>query len=413
MSMVPVRRSFHGGYAGERAELPTSDAVTDLILSVESRKPVNGLTHTFYRYPARFSPEFARSAIRAFSCPGDIILDPFMGGGTTLVEAMACGRNSIGCDLNSLAVFVARAKTTLLSHSDMKAIDTWGTELSRRISLRKPVVRNWAWVREGYQRNITDQHTWRIRKTIELLLCELNTLESERQRRIVRCAILRAGQWALDNRKTIPATPHFREKFSHFLSKMLDGAIEFASCVRGCSPSQPWSLPLMRSAQGIEAEPSVLRHPAPKLILTSPPYPGLHILYHRWQVQGRRETAAPFWVADCLDGMPSAYYTFGDRKQKELETYYNNLLATFSSIARVANEHTILVQMVAFSDPSWQLPRYLDVMKLAGFEERALPTQGNSRDGRLWRVVPNRKWYAAQKVGASSCQEVVLVHRLA
>ena len=29
------------------------------------------------------------------------------------------------------------------------------------------------------------------------------------------------------------------------------------------------------------------------LVVTSPPYPGIHMLYHRWQVDGRKETDAP------------------------------------------------------------------------------------------------------------------------
>jgi hypothetical protein len=41
-----------------------------------------GHTHNFYRYPARFSPQFARAAVEAFSAPGDTVLDPFVGGGT-------------------------------------------------------------------------------------------------------------------------------------------------------------------------------------------------------------------------------------------------------------------------------------------------------------------------------------------
>ncbi len=50
-----------------------------------------GLTHGFYRYPARFSPQFARSAIEAFTEPLDTVLDPFMGGGTSAVEALGLG----------------------------------------------------------------------------------------------------------------------------------------------------------------------------------------------------------------------------------------------------------------------------------------------------------------------------------
>ena len=49
------------------------------------QNPVGGLTHDYYRYPARFSPEFARACIREFTRPHDVVIDPFMGGGTTLV----------------------------------------------------------------------------------------------------------------------------------------------------------------------------------------------------------------------------------------------------------------------------------------------------------------------------------------
>ena len=72
------------------------------------QEPISGLTHQFYRYPARFSPRFVRTAIEEFSSPGDTVLDPYMGGGTTIVEAYANGRQAIGNDVNSLAVFVAR-----------------------------------------------------------------------------------------------------------------------------------------------------------------------------------------------------------------------------------------------------------------------------------------------------------------
>src|SRR5213593_2260764 len=52
--------------------------------------------HEFYRYPARFSPEFARAVIEAFSVPGDLVLDPFVGGGTAVVEAALRGRRAMG-----------------------------------------------------------------------------------------------------------------------------------------------------------------------------------------------------------------------------------------------------------------------------------------------------------------------------
>jgi DNA methylase len=62
-----------------------------LIEGAHDLQPVTGLTHNFYRYPARFSPAFVRAAIEAFTEPGDYVLDPYMGGGTSLVEAVAVG----------------------------------------------------------------------------------------------------------------------------------------------------------------------------------------------------------------------------------------------------------------------------------------------------------------------------------
>jgi hypothetical protein len=60
-----------------------------LVTAANYRGIVSGLTHDLYRYPARFSPLFARAAIETFTEPGDTVLDPFAGGSTTLVEALA------------------------------------------------------------------------------------------------------------------------------------------------------------------------------------------------------------------------------------------------------------------------------------------------------------------------------------
>src|SRR5690349_10231503 len=89
-------------------------ALAGVIAGARDPSPVSGLTHNFYRYPARFSPSFVRSAVEAFTSPGDWVLDPFVGGGTTVVEALSQGRNSVGVDISSLATFISEAKTAIL-----------------------------------------------------------------------------------------------------------------------------------------------------------------------------------------------------------------------------------------------------------------------------------------------------------
>ncbi|HEY4179855.1 MAG TPA: DNA methyltransferase [Kofleriaceae bacterium] len=72
------------------------------------------LTHPFHTYPARLHPATARvlaDLIAARSKPDALIVDPFCGSGTTLVEARAAGLRAVGSDLNPLAILIARAKT--------------------------------------------------------------------------------------------------------------------------------------------------------------------------------------------------------------------------------------------------------------------------------------------------------------
>lgn len=69
-------------------------------------------THGFHTYPAMFIPQVARKLISAFSNEDDTVCDIFCGSGTTLVESSLLNRNSIGIELNPLAVLIARVKTT-------------------------------------------------------------------------------------------------------------------------------------------------------------------------------------------------------------------------------------------------------------------------------------------------------------
>jgi hypothetical protein len=146
-------------------------------------------------------------------------------------------------------------------------------------------------------------------------------------------------------------------------------------------------------------------------VLTSPPYVGIHVLYHRWQIRGRSETSAPYWIADCRDGHGTSHYTFGDRRRKELTTYMGHLRDAFRSVASLLDQRSMVVQLVAFSKPDVQLDPYLQALREVGLVEADL-TGFSGTFGRVWRVVPNRKWYArVRRDEAPERQEVLLVHR--
>jgi SAM-dependent methyltransferase len=72
------------------------------------------LTHGFHSYAGRMHPSIARGALTAWSKPDQLVVDPFCGSGTVLVEAMGLGRRAIGVDASPLGIAIARARTNTL-----------------------------------------------------------------------------------------------------------------------------------------------------------------------------------------------------------------------------------------------------------------------------------------------------------
>jgi hypothetical protein len=382
-----------------------------LLEGARDTDPVSGLTHSFYEYPARFSPAFARTVIETFTRPGDLCLDPHVGGGTTLVEALATGRHAIGVDISALAAFVSKVKSTVFSEGELERLASWTARLPNAIGIQKPSSRNAGYAELGYYKHLDNRSRWRLRKAIEQAMASAIRLNSPRLECFGRCVVLRAAQWALDGRSKGTSIDEFRNFIGMTAAEMVEGARELRAAVVATSGHRPIIQIINRNAAGLEQDELLQQCCAPRLVLTSPPYPGVHVLYHRWQVDGRKEAPLPFMIAGKLDGAGSSYYTMGDRKYPELATYFANIRATMSSVAAIADEHTMIVQMVAFSDASWQLPRYLATMEEVGLREVFLPTLRGELDGRLWRSVPNRRWYSDQRGDTPGSQEVVLIHR--
>ncbi len=69
------------------------------------------------KYRGNWSPYIPRNLILRYSKENDLILDQFMGGGTTLVEAKLLKRHSIGVDINPSAIKIAKENLNF-SHND-------------------------------------------------------------------------------------------------------------------------------------------------------------------------------------------------------------------------------------------------------------------------------------------------------
>jgi hypothetical protein len=94
-------------------------------------KETQASVHFFHHWTAKFIPQIPRRVIERYARPGDIILDPFMGCGTTLVEAARLGHDSWGTDINPLAAKIAQAKTARVNESQLDDLIAWLSEAAR------------------------------------------------------------------------------------------------------------------------------------------------------------------------------------------------------------------------------------------------------------------------------------------
>jgi DNA modification methylase len=76
-------------------------------------------SHNFHSFPAKFPPQLPLQFIIDLTEPNDVILDPMVGSGTTVLEAFLTGRKGIGFDIDPLAIMISKVKTTPLKPEEL------------------------------------------------------------------------------------------------------------------------------------------------------------------------------------------------------------------------------------------------------------------------------------------------------
>jgi len=365
-------------------------------------------TYDFYHYPARFPQGVARTVIEEFSKRGDWVMDPFMGGGTSIVEGLLLKRKMFGADINALAHFVTSVRTQPISSADEDALRRWATDVSAKI-----VEPDQSWIELAADRKAVRN----LPRPVETFMAgalqiALDHQLIRRQHRFARAVLLRLGQWSLESRDNAqPRRKRLAQQLPVIMERMFKGLRSFVEQCADIGISKNsitrWRVLMNRSAMGLAWDDKAKKLGSQvKLAFTSPPYPSVNVLYHRWQHRGRRETPAPYWIANVPDGYGQAYYTGGSRTPTGLTNYFAMITSAFSSVAELLAPGGHAVQLVGFSDAEHQLPAYLDCMRRAGLQECEVV------GGRLDRRVVNRRWYAKlQGDTIDTAMEYMLIHR--
>jgi DNA modification methylase len=113
-------------FAFNGSQLPTPEILTRIQTELSQRERLAALlegelnfhgensryaSHDVHAFAAKFPPQLPRAFIRGLTQAGAIVLDPMMGSGTTIVEALLEGRQAIGLDIDPLALRLSRVKT--------------------------------------------------------------------------------------------------------------------------------------------------------------------------------------------------------------------------------------------------------------------------------------------------------------
>lgn len=271
-------------------------------------------SHYLFRYPAKFHPPIVRLLIERYTTEGQTILDPFVGSGTLLVEALLLKRGAIGWDVDPVATAVAAVKARrysprkiqqsaqimLASISKFRRPDA-EYKMRMHVDLARHVYTPQVRALHRYVPPIPNIEHWFRRYVIVDLARILKVIEtatvpsSHRQFfRVVFASIIRNSS----NADPVPVsglevTSHMRRRdeagriidpfalFSRAVERAIAAAIEFYKATGRIKPAVVECRDATASVRRIELSVDA--------VITSPPYQGAVDYY-------RRHTLETYWL---------------------------------------------------------------------------------------------------------------------
>ena len=245
-------------------------------------------THGMHSYPAKFIPQIPARLIEALSYPGELVVDPFSGGGTTGVEALRLGRDFVGLDANPVAVLLGRIKTTPLTSADQKELQVLVDQVVKNSKKIQRVIAE-------YVPEIPNMFKWYSQDVIASLSCIRQYIEgmtrvSARDAALVAFANTAARVSYQESETRYVSKPRkikLGEPEQIFVSE-LRRITTIATALDGRESTQQVEFKLgdARKREAMSIEPQ-----SAGLVVTSPPYPNAYDyhLYHRFRL---------FWLGD-------------------------------------------------------------------------------------------------------------------
>ncbi len=313
------RRSVAQANLASRKFGPIGDYLMEALHVPGEGAGADSLTHGFHAYPGRFHPKLVRMVLEQVDTgKSQHLLDPFMGGGTTLVEGMCKGFEVHGNDLNPIALMVAKERCRLRSEKGAAQVRNTLNRLhevitGRQDDKKKKIIR---------RPNVTElRRHYAPHLFVEMLhwIDEIDKLPEVQEKHTLR-AVFSSLVVKFSNRISDsadePTLVHFPKGAvsKWMLAKTEELLRGQQDLVKQMQKRQPPAELIMQDIQRFTALPKQ----SMDVIVTSPPYPGTYDYYqhhnlrlkwlnipaedfHKYEVGSRRRHSTKSWKQTFRD----------------------------------------------------------------------------------------------------------------
>lgn len=287
------------------------------------------VTHSMHVYPAKFPAQLPRRLIKEYAREGDVILDPFCGSGTTLVEARLAGHDAIGVDVNGLAALLSKVKSTPLTRRQFEVVfefldglasDSFNWTFTGRPAIKVKEIEG---VEHWFQENVAEELSYISDRIVRTSDSDVR----DYLRVLLSSIIVRVSNQDSDTRfaaveKNIP------DGFT--LNTFMSKAVEFSKKFAQCS-DQLRENATLNVYNADSRNLSFMTAETIDMIITSPPYANTYdyYLYHKFRKR---------WLD--LDVQFAQFNEIGSRREfsslkRPMVKWIDDLRVCFSQMNRV------------------------------------------------------------------------------
>lgn len=230
-------------------------------------------------YPAKYTVSLAIEYIEKYTKENDVVYDPFVGSGTTLLASKYLKRNSFGTDINFIAILI----------SEYKVLDLTKNNISNLKSFISLFEKNYLEESEAVEQfNYPSIDHWFCEDSIKVLSLIKKMIDNVSDKKektfcelIFSSIINTASNQESDTRYAAIVKPKLNKKYvGEIFIKKFNSSIKLFEEIGEDLKTNTFNYPYLLDSKKCEEK---IKANSVDLVLTSPPYPNTYdyYLYHK------------------------------------------------------------------------------------------------------------------------------------